>query len=45
MRIDIPFQPKIYHILHINKLPFVLAEGGLLCDAEISRKTLNGTTK
>ena len=31
----VPDQPKIYHIVHVDRLPSVIAEGNLLCDAEI----------
>lgn len=30
-----PNDPKIYHIVHVDRLPSIIAEGGLLCDAEI----------
>ena len=34
----VPDQPKIYHIVHVDRLPSVIAEGNLLCDAEIVRR-------
>lgn len=34
-----PAAPKIYHIVHVDRLPSIIAEGGLLCDAEIVRRT------
>lgn len=40
----VPKQPKVYHILHVDRLPSVLAAVGLWCDAEISRRELPGTT-
>lgn len=40
----VPAQPKIYHILHIDKLASVLAAGGLWCDAEIQQRDVGGTT-
>jgi hypothetical protein len=40
----VPAQPKIYHILHADRLPSVLAAGGLWCDAEMQRRGGGGTT-
>src|SRR5437867_3296151 len=40
----VPAQPKIYHILHIDRLASVLATGGLWCDAEMQRRGGIGTT-
>lgn len=34
-----PAAPKIYHIVHVDRLPSIIAAGGLLCDAEIVRQT------
>ncbi len=34
----IPDRPKIYHIVHVDRLPSIIAEGFLLCDAEIVRR-------
>ena len=39
-----PVNPKIYHICHVDRLPSVLAEGGLLCDVEATRRTMPGST-
>lgn len=39
-----PTAPKIYHIVHADRLPSILARGGLLSDAEVIRQTLPGTT-
>ena len=39
----IPAEPKIYHIVHADRLPSIIAENGLLCDAEIVRCPLPGT--
>jgi len=41
---NIPLPVKICHIVHIDKLPSILAEGGLFCDAEIQRRGPVGTT-
>jgi len=35
---------KIYHIIHIDKLPSILNSGGLLSDAQILAQNLGGTT-
>lgn len=40
----IPAQPKIYHILHVDRLPSIIADGHLWCDAEIIRRKPPGTT-
>jgi len=36
--------PKIYHIVHVDRLAPILASGGLLCDAEIVQANAAGTT-
>ncbi len=40
----IPTQPKIYHIVHVDRLPSIIADGCLWCDAEILRRASPGTT-
>lgn len=40
----IPSEPKIYHIVHVDRLPSIIAENGLWCDAEIVRRNPLGTT-
>ena len=40
----IPAEPKIYHIVHVDKLPSIISEGRLWCDAEFTRRSLPGTT-
>jgi len=40
----VPAQPKIYHIVHVDRLPSIIADGGLWCDAEIVRLSPPGTT-
>lgn len=37
-----PAAPKIYHIVHVDRLPSIIAEGGLLCDADIVRRQAAG---
>ena len=44
MTMPIPADPKIYHIVHADRLPSILAENGLLSDAEVARRSLPGTT-
>lgn len=39
-----PIQPKIYHIVHVDRLPFILSDGRLWCDAEVGRRAIKGTT-
>src|ERR1044071_8723338 len=39
-----PAQPKIYHIVHVDRLPSIVADGHLWCDAEILRRATPGTT-
>ena len=40
----VPTEPKIYHMIHVDRLASVIAEGGLLCDAIIRRRGAPGTT-
>lgn len=40
----VPAHPKIYHIVHVDRLPSIIADHGLLCDAEIARRDPVGTT-
>mgnify|MGYP002685313558 CR=1 FL=1 len=40
----VPPQPKIYHIAHVDRLPSIVADGFLWCDAEIVRRMPPGTT-
>jgi hypothetical protein len=39
----VPSQPKIYHIVHIDRLASIIADGCLWCDAEIHRRNPPGT--
>lgn len=41
---QVPQQPKIYHIVHVDRLPSIVADGHLWCDAEIERRAPPGTT-
>jgi hypothetical protein len=40
----VPDQPKIYHILHLDRLASVLASGGLWSDSKVLEHSLPGTT-
>lgn len=39
----VPPQPKIYHIAHVDRLPSIVAAGGLLSDAMVQALALGGT--
>ena len=39
-----PADPKIYHIIHVDRLPSVITDGGLLSDAAMARREPVGTT-
>jgi hypothetical protein len=39
-----PGQPKIYHIVHIDRLSSIMSDGYLWCDSEILRRVPLGTT-
>ena len=43
MTVPVPENPKIYHIVHIDRLESIIAEGCLWCDAEMERRALPGT--
>lgn len=40
----VPIQPKIYHIVHVDRLQSIIADGCLWCEAEVLRRTPPGTT-
>jgi len=42
--VSVPRNPKIYHIVHVDRLPSIAKDGFLWCDAEISRSGRPGTT-
>lgn len=42
--VPVPQHPKIYHIVHMDRLPSIVADGFLWCDAEIVRRAPLGTT-
>ena len=39
-----PAQFKVYHIVHVDRLASIVADGCLWCDAEIDRRAPPGTT-
>jgi len=39
----VPAQPKVYHIVHVDRLPSIISDGYLWCDAEIQRRQRLGT--
>ena len=39
-----PAEPKIYHIVHVDRLPSIISDGWLWCDAEAVRRLPPGTT-
>lgn len=39
-----PEQPKIYHIVHADRLASIVADGHLWCDAEVIQRDSPGTT-
>lgn len=40
----IPEQPKIYHIVHVDRLPSIINDQHLWCDSEIVKRAPPGTT-
>ncbi len=40
----IPDKPKIYHIVHVDRLNSIIADNRLCCDAEISNRPPSGTS-
>jgi len=42
-RMSLSSEICIYHIIHIDKLPSILADAGLLCDAEVIKRQRGGT--
>ncbi|WP_345785818.1 DUF4433 domain-containing protein [Gemmatimonas sp.] len=39
----VPAQPKIYHICHVDRLPSIVSDESLWCDAEMVRRAPLGT--
>jgi ssDNA thymidine ADP-ribosyltransferase, DarT len=40
----VPIQPKIYHIVHVDRLASIIADGRLFCDAAMVNRPGIGTT-
>ena len=40
----VPTEPKIYHIVHMDRLASIISEGTLWCDAEMANRVETGTT-
>lgn len=40
----VPENPKLYHIVHLDRLPSIIDDGGLWSDAERCRRELDGTS-
>ena len=40
----VPTEPKIYHIVHVDRLPSIISDGHLWSDAEARRRRVGGTT-
>lgn len=40
---SVPSKPKIYHIVHVDRLESIIADGCLWCDAEIAQRDPSGT--
>lgn len=38
-----PARPKLYHIAHVDRLPSIVADACLWCDAEVLRRAPAGT--
>jgi hypothetical protein len=41
---QVPIRPKIYHIAHVDRLPSIIGDSALWCDAEVARRDLGGST-
>ncbi|WP_457653267.1 type II toxin-antitoxin system toxin DNA ADP-ribosyl transferase DarT [Rhodocaloribacter sp.] len=40
---NVPAAPKLVHIVHVDRLPSIVADGFLWCDAEVQRRRPPGT--
>lgn len=41
---QVPDHPKLYHIVHVDRLPSIIADGHLWCDAEMRQRSGTGTS-
>ena len=44
VNMPMPSSPKIYHIVHVDRLASIIADGVLWCDAKMQRKSRQGTS-
>lgn len=44
MCMKIPDEPKIYHIVHIDRLSSIIEDSNIWCDAEVESRAPSGTT-
>ena len=44
MNVPVPAKPKIYHILHVDRLASIINDGFLWCDSKITTNQSTGTT-
>jgi len=42
--VTVPEKPKIYHIVHVDRLPSILGDGCLWSDAAVATRPMPGTT-
>lgn len=42
--VPVPLRPKVYHIVHVDRLASIVSDGCLWCDAEVVRRGSAGTT-
>ena len=40
----VPMEPKIYHLIHVDRLPSIVSDGQLWCDAEMVQRDPAGTS-
>lgn len=40
----VPARPKLYHIMHVDRLPSIVGDGCLCSDAQVQRRAAPGTT-
>lgn len=41
---SVPANPKIYHIVHVDRLASIVQNGRLFCDAIVQEQSMSGTT-
>lgn len=44
MSVFVPLEPKIYHIVHVDRLPSILRDGALYSDAVMRERGASGTS-